>query len=300
LYGLSSFLLAKRRLFRYTKERGAGDVHRILCSFFNSLKAFRPGLISVYAASATLFIVISFFPFMIVLLSCVRFIPITQDYFASIRLDFIPDQIRQLLMFTLQEVSQNTGTAVLPVAVLTTIWSASSGMLSLSKGLNIVYKAPETRRYVAVRAMCIGYTVAFIALILLVLICLVFGNQLLVWGSAFFPAVTELLLQIAYIPFLSTLILLIFFFTVLYRYVPNYHTKLRKEIPGACFSALGWLIFSKGYSLYISTISNYPAVYGSLTAVVFMIVWLYACIYIVFIGAYINRLIENRNRVPSA
>ena len=66
-------------------------------------------------------------------------------------------------------------------------------------------------------------------------------------------------------------------------------TTIKKAIPGALFSALGWLVFSYAFSIYIDNFSNMTYMYGSLTAVVIMMFWIYFCIYIFFIGAEINK-----------
>ena len=79
------------------------------------------------------------------------------------------------------------------------------------------------------------------------------------------------------------------FFWGLYLLIPNRKSdRAGAELPGAILSAAGWLGFSYLYSFYIDRMSNYSAMYGSLTAIVLCMIWLYACMYIMFIGAELN------------
>ena len=77
----------------------------------------------------------------------------------------------------------------------------------------------------------------------------------------------------------------------IYKFANIRLTTLAKSIPGAMFSALGWLVFSYVFSLYIDNFANMTYMYGSLTAFIILMLWVYFCIYIFFIGAEINKKI---------
>ena len=87
---------------------------------------------------------------------------------------------------------------------------------------------------------------------------------------------------------------LIVFFLLLYIAVPNRKSTISKELPGAMISAAGWMIFSYLYSFYIDNMTNFSNTYGSLTAIVFLMLWLYFCIYILFIGYEINNVLASK------
>ena len=91
-----------------------------------------------------------------------------------------------------------------------------------------------------------------------------------------------------------SVIVLTAFFVLLYKTVPNRHTRWLAELPGAILSAISWMGVSYLYSLYIAQ-ERVVRVYGSLAAVVLLLIWLYACMYIVFIGAKINYLLRKKN-----
>ena len=83
-------------------------------------------------------------------------------------------------------------------------------------------------------------------------------------------------------------IILTFIFIILYKLVPNKNFKLADHVPGALFAALGWEIFSYAYSIYIDYFADSSYLYGSLASIIFMLLWIYICMYILFLGAEIN------------
>ena len=73
-----------------------------------------------------------------------------------------------------------------------------------------------------------------------------------------------------------------------YKLVPNKKLKMVDHIPGALFAALGWEVFSYAYSIYIDYFADASYLYGSLTSIILMLLWIYICMYILFLGAEIN------------
>ena len=85
-------------------------------------------------------------------------------------------------------------------------------------------------------------------------------------------------------------LVLFFFFWGIYTFVPEKRLKAAKQIPGALFSALAWMVFSLGFSIYFNRIGGrgYSYMYGSLAAIVILLLWLYFCMCILFMGAELN------------
>ena len=91
-----------------------------------------------------------------------------------------------------------------------------------------------------------------------------------------------------------SLLLLIVFFWALYLFVPDRKSRhISVELPGAVMCAAGWMGFSYLFSFYIDHMSDFSAMYGSLTAVVLCMVWLYACMYLLFAGAEFNVIVSD-------
>ena len=83
------------------------------------------------------------------------------------------------------------------------------------------------------------------------------------------------------------------FFTIAFSLVSRRGKKFYKEIPGASFSALGWYLFTALYSLYVGHSPNFSYMYGSLATIIIALIWMYACMIIIFLGAEINYFIND-------
>ena len=80
---------------------------------------------------------------------------------------------------------------------------------------------------------------------------------------------------------------------LLYLVIPNRKSRLLAELPGAVLTAGGWICFSYLFSFYIDHRQNIAFAYGSLTTLAFSMLWLYFCMYILFVGAEINVFLSN-------
>ena len=104
------------------------------------------------------------------------------------------------------------------------------------------------------------------------------------------PQLQPLVALLMHFRFLAIWALLTLLFIAIFAYVPNGRLKLREQIPGAAFTAVGWSVFSWGFSLYVDW-TDY-SVYGSLSLIILVMLWLYFCMYIVMLGAYVNKFLK--------
>ena len=88
------------------------------------------------------------------------------------------------------------------------------------------------------------------------------------------------------------LVILILLFAVLYTYLPNRKMVFIRQLPGAVFTSVAWAVFSYAFSIYLEYASNMSVLYGSLTTLVVVMLWLYFCMYLLFIGAEINQYLS--------
>ena len=129
----------------------------------------------------------------------------------------------------------------------------------------------------------------FAVVFLLTLVLLVFGNQIYMKIQSVFPLFEHVALFVISLRTIVSFLFLVGFFFALYLFVPNRKCiSFAPELPGALLTAVGWMGFSYLYSFYIDHMASVSAMYGSLTAVVLCMIWVYACMYIMFIGAEIN------------
>ncbi len=251
--------------------------------------------VAAFSAQAAFFIIISFFPFIMLLLSIIRFFPIEESSMLRLFTEIFPTAIHSLIISIITEIYDSAASkTIISVTVITTLWSAGKGFLAIMRGLNSVYEINETRNGLLLRAIAALYTLIFAVMVLITMTLFVFGNRLYFWIERKLPIFVDTALVIISLRTIVGLIALIIFFLIIYTVIPNRKTKLMSQLPGAMLCAGGWMGFSYAFSFYIDNYSNYAFTYGSLTAIVLFMLWLYFCMYILFLGAEFNLLFENK------
>lgn len=245
---------------------------------------------TVYAAQASFFTIIAAFPFMMLLMALIQFIPpITKANLLQLLTTIIPSTLEMdsVIVTVIEDLYTKSPVTVLSVTAAAAIWSASRGMLSIMRGLNRVFGQQNKRNYFITRMICAGYTIVFMIICILTLVLLVLGSSIQSFINHHFPVLAEIT---QYVLTFRTILIFILTgcFAALYTYVPEKKQQFRKQLPGAGFSTLGWISFSFVFSIYFSNFSNFSVMYGSLTAIVLLMLWLYECICILFMGAEIN------------
>ena len=261
-------------------------LYKGLISFFE--KAAKDGA-GAYASDTTLFIIVSFFPFLMCLLTLLQFLPFSQNELMDVVRNFVPSQVADIIGGLVNELYSSTS-LLLSITIVMTLWTASRGILGIYRGLNKIYETSETRTYLKLRLRVMVFTLIFIAMLLMLLGLYVFGGLIKGWLTREFPILmtnkyTDLVVNLRSV---IGIVILMIFFLLMYCFIPNRRPALIHEVPGAVFASVGWVLFSYFYSFYINNLSNMTATYGSLTAIVLCIVWLHACMNIFFLGAEIN------------
>ncbi len=252
--------------------------------------------IAAFSAQAAFFIIISFFPFIMLLLSIVKYFPIEEESMFRLLSQAFPTTVNSLIESIISEIYRvAASTTLISATIVSTIWSSGKGFLAIMKGLNSVYEINETRHGLLLRAMAALYTLIFAIIVIATMILFVFGNRLYFWIEHRFPVIEDTAFLIISLRTIVGLITLIIFFLLIYIVIPNRKTKIMRELPGAMICAVGWMGFSYAFSYYIDNFSNYASMYGSLTAIVLFMLWLYFCMYILFLGAEFNLLFENKS-----
>lgn len=252
--------------------------------------------ITAFSAQAAFFIIISFFPFIMLLFSIVRYINIPESTVLRFFLQAFPTAINSMIVTVITEIydSYFSGT-ILYITALSTLWSVGKSFLAIMKGLNEIYEIKETRRYILLRIISASYTLVFAVMVILTMILFVFGNRLFFWIEQRVPGLKDTALVIISLRTIVGLLTLIIFFLLIYVVIPNRKTKIINELPGAMVCAAGWMGFSYAFSYYIDNFNNYISIYGSLTAIVLFMLWMYFCMYLLFIGAEINLFFEDKS-----
>jgi len=266
---------------------------RNIYSFIDSFsKEINKAAMPAFAGQSAFFMMLSFFPFFMFLFALLRFLPFTETTFMNTIQIFIPESFHEFLRTLITGIYASQSATILPATIITAVWLGSKSFLSLASGLNSVYEIKETRNFVLIRVYSVLYTIIFALLILATLTIMVFGNSIYFFICQNFPLLEDILLPVISLRPLIGFIIMFVFFIIMYKAIPNRKSRFRDQVPGALVATCGWLAFSGLYSFYVDNFNNYSVFYGTMTIIALLMVWLYACMYILFLGGLINKMLD--------
>ncbi len=261
----------------------------IICTCRQIWRKYTADEIPVYAAQASFFMILAFFPFIMLLLTLIQFIPsVETSDLLTFLVAIMPDLLDSLVVRIVDDLYLKSPATMLSVTALLALWSAARGVMGIEHGLNRIWNTREHRNYILRRLINSFYTLIFTVVCGVSLLLLVLGNSIQKLILRIFPFLEPVTRYIISFRSLLAVILFLTAFVGIYTFIPRKKLRAFRQIPGAVFSALGWMIFSYCFSLYFSNFSNFSYMYGSLTAIILLMLWLYFCICILFIGAEIN------------
>ncbi len=283
------------------------DVHIIGRKLKTALSMIFNDNITLYSAQASFFIIISTIPFIILLLSLAKYVINVESVVAFIEVR-MEGELGNIVKSLLGEVVGKAGISLVSITAVSAIWASSRGVDSVLRGVSEVYgiRVKENFFYAILRSLV--YTLAFILILIGLLILLVFGRSIASALKASLPLVYVIFEMVDKYSNIFFFFLLTLFFALIYNTSSKKGQRTSKEeykvishnfprgfaaqLPGAVFSSAGWLLFSYIFSLYIAYFPVASYIYGSIAAVVFLMLWLYACMIILLLGAEVNKFIH--------
>jgi membrane protein len=208
--------------------------------------------------------------------------------------DVMPPAATELVLTTLDEVTKEKGGGKLTFGVLAALWAASNGMGAISETLNIAYNVEETRPWWRQRLITIALTVGLAVLIITALALTLYGGRIAETLAANFgfSQVFTMTWKIVQWPIVLFFVLLAF--NLIYYFAPDLHDQDWKWVtPGSAIAVALWLLVSFAFRLYLNFFDSYSATYGSLGALIILMLWFYLTGVAILIGGEINSEIEN-------
>ena len=242
--------------------------------------------IAAYASSTAFFTFLSLIPMLMVVLSALPFMPFTREVAVSLISGMFPEGMNTIIRDIFDDLYATSG-VMLPITLVITIIAAAKGTLALLRGLNVIFGVEERRNYFVLRFRATIYTVAMLAIILVLLIGVVFAyriRDMLVDDYPYFRIVFDFIVKVR---FLFVIAIMTVIFTAIYTYLPNVKNKFHWELPGALFVSCAWYVISLLFSVYVNRIMGMNT-YGSLTTVLVAMLWMYLIFYVVLLGASLN------------
>lgn len=263
--------------------------------------------VGAYAAQSAYFFMLSLIPLLLLLLTLVQYTPLTrEDIMIGIETMFpsASHSASSLDVWLISIVNEvyNQSKAVVPVTALVAFWSAGRGVLALTTGLNCIYRAKETRNYIFLRIRAACYTLMFVLSIIISMLLLVFGNSISMLINSYVPFLKRMTDMVIGSRTIIAMCLFTLLFAMVYKYLPNHRNRAEKRkqkrlFPGAILAAVGWLVISYVSSIYVEVFRGFSNMYGSLTMIILMMLWMYFCLYMLLLGGELNVYLEGLDSI---
>jgi membrane protein len=249
--------------------------------------------VGAYAAQTAYFLMLSMIPIILLLLTLIKYTPVTKADVMTAVIQVFPSSVDSLITSIVNQVYNQT-MGIVSLTVVVALWSAGKGVLALTTGLNCVYGCNETRNYLILRLRATIYTVIFIAVIIFLLVLSVFGNSLNIFIGEHVPILERVANKLIETRVIVMPLVMIAFSLIIYKFLPNNKTKMLHQLPGAVFATLGWMVVSWIFSVYVDIFTGFSSMYGSLTTIVLIMLWMYFCMYSTLIGGEVNVWMEEK------
>lgn len=265
--------------------------------FFSRLyeKAFDEDIFSS-AAQVAFYFSFAIFPLLLFLVSLIGLVLSSADdlrgeLFYYLR-QIMPFSAFELVQTTIREVTESSSGGKLTIGFFIALWSASAGVDSIRIALNSVYNLKEKRAWWKTKLLSLSFTFIITILISIALAIVFYGWKFIsfVLGLLSLPIPEGLFLIL--IQWSAVLIVLFMVFDLLYSFIPSHSPLKWKWItPGAIVGIILWLLLSFGFRLYLNYYNTYSRMYGSLGAVIILMLWLYLTSLVILIGGLINAIL---------
>jgi membrane protein len=205
----------------------------------------------------------------------------------------MPNSAFDLVRKTVEEVAENSSGGKLTVGLLIALYSASAGLESIRVALNGVYNLTETRPWWKTKIISLCLTFFLTVLVTVALGIVFYGTKFLKLGLSSVKVPVESPIFLGILQWLTVAIVLVSIFALIYNYLPK-HKKYNWVwiTPGAIVSIILWLLLSYGFKLYLGYFDTYDKTYGSLGAVIILMLWLYLTALVILIGGTINAVLQ--------
>jgi membrane protein len=247
------------------------------------------------AAALGYYLTLAIFPAVIFLMALLPYLPIAGIDKAIMDLlrQAMPASAADMFLGVVQEVTSQQRGGLLSFGALATLWATSSGMYAIMQQLNITYDVTEKRGFLKARSLAIVLSLLFTALIIGGFAIIVLGGVAQDWLGQRYGLSPVLLTMFAVFRWIVIVAVLLLAFALMYYLAPNVKQKFVFITPGSVAGVLLLTVASLGFAWYVQNFANYSATYGSIGAVIVLMLWLYITGITILFGSEVNALIEH-------
>lgn len=262
----------------------------------NFIKRYFQDEVGRSAAALAYYLLFSFFPLLIFLSSLISFLdlpPLSAESFQAL----IPADIIEIVNTYLTHIAEVKNGHMLLFGLFFTLYFTMRAVDCLMRSIKRAYRVNEKKVFPLHQIQVFLYTIFLMVIIFASLLLMTIGRTVLTFLARFFPIPTESINFWNVVRFFILAAMLFFALSLLYLLVPGKRQSLRQVLPGTIGALISWLIFSMGFAYYVEHMAHYSVVYGSIGAIIVLLLWLYCSSITLILGAELNCAIINKNKM---
>ncbi|MGZ7458493.1 YihY/virulence factor BrkB family protein [Pseudomonas sp. Ma2-10] len=266
-------------------------LHRVMA---RTITEFVDDEMSTYASALAYQMLFSLFPFILFLIALIGFLHLP-DFFSWLRLQselVLPPQALEQVNPVIDQLQQSKG-GLLSVGIVIALWTASAGVRLMMSAMNAAYDVVEGRPVWKRFPLSIIYTIGIAGMLLVAAALMVLGPQVMGWIASQVGLEDFIVTLWTIVRWPVVVILLMMAVALIYYVMPDVKQEFRFITPGSVLAVVVWIIASLGFGLYVKMFANYNAMYGSIGAIIVLLLYFYISAAVLLLGAEMNAVIEH-------
>jgi membrane protein len=253
------------------------------------------------AAALGFYLTLAVFPAMIFVMALLPYLPVPHVDQAIMDLlrQTLPPRTAQMFAGVVEEVVSERRGGVLTFGIAAALWASSSGMYAIMQQMNIVYDIDEKRGFLATRATALALSLLFVILVVGAFTLVVLGGVIERWLNVQLGLGDALVYTFIAFRWVVIVLALLVAVAVVYTKGPSRRRRFVLLTRGTVFATVALIVASLGFRLYVTHFGNYGATYGSIGAVIVLMLWFYLAGLVMLVGAEIDAIHDAR-AVPRA
>ena len=259
-----------------------------------TVKEFVDDEMSTYASALAYQMLFSLFPFLLFLIALIGFLHLP-DFFTWLRLQselVLPPQALEQVNPVIDQLQQSKG-GLLSVGIVIALYTASAGVRLMMSAMNAAYDVVEKRPLWKRFPLSIFYTIGIAGMLLAAAALMVLGPQVMGWIAAQVGLEDFIVTVWTILRWPVIVILMMVAVALIYYVMPDVKQEFRFIPPGSVLAVVVWIIASLGFAFYVKTFANYNAMYGSIGAIIVLLLYFYISSAVLLLGAEMNAAIEH-------
>ena len=240
--------------------------------------------VSQQGAALAYYLLFTLFPLLIFVSSLIGQLRLDPNMITQTLAPILPSDVLALTREYLRYVSEHTGASILWFSAVFSIWFPMRATFCLMRAVRLAYGLGDPEKPLLYAFKVLLFTVALLICLLLTLLLITLGGRIM---AVLLPRVWRVL------RFAALGVTVFGALSALYAAAQDRPRRPRAILPGAALATLAWIVFSFGYSVYAENFSNYSAIYGALSAIIVLMIWLYLTALTLILGAEINHTLLN-------